>query len=144
MNNVPVLLCDVLTDDGTLFNSSLSGNYNLHFTAKLVQSDAVKGCQDIQLNWNRLQASNAHYIIEVLTDDEEVVWNSTTDQDHMTISHHYLTVGVKYVAELEVIIDINKDTSLSLGDIPSQLFNITGPTCSKPNGELCWVWKLLK
>ena len=138
MNNLhATLLSAVLTDDSTLFYSILSGNYNLHFTAKLVQSD-VKGCQDIELNWNTLPISNIHYTIDVFIEEEGVIWNRTTDGGHVLLSHQDLRAGVKYGLELEVIVDINKDTSLSLGDIPSQLLNITTPSCSKPNGEHVW------
>jgi len=140
MNNVATLLCAVLTDTDTLLNPLLSGNYNLKFTYKLVQSKDIKGCQDIKLNWNTL-IDNVHYTIKVFTEDEEVVWNSTTDKDHMVISHQYLRAGVKYEVELEVIFAISQDT---LGDVPSQLLNITAPACSKPNGEQCLVWKHLK
>jgi len=142
MNNVATLLCAVLTDTGTLLNPLLSGNYNLQFTEMLVQSKNIKGCQDIQLNWNTLiEVNNIHYTIKVFTEDQQVVWNSTTDEDHMIISHQYLKAGVKYEVELEVIVAISEDT---LGDVPSQLLNITAPACSKPNGEQCLVWKHFK
>jgi len=64
-----------------------------------------------------------HFIVEVFNEDD-LLWNSTSDGGRILLPHTELQAGKKYVVEL---------SSLSSG-IPTQLLNITAPSCSKPAG----------